>query len=210
MLSEKQFRERAKSELRQIGSRVRTLATDRDLYRKLEREVVQPNPQLCEARSDFLEMVRAAYTDAMTARVLHLLEGEDESASLPRLLAQLAEHAAILQDKITESEFANDRGALERAARNLKHAAAPRFARHERTLPALAAAHRELDATLDLMIETVKTYYWIVSGSYIDLEVRFSDDPLSIFQSPWVLPGAGEVIKGSRLRRDLPDGAISL
>ena len=38
----------------------------------------------------------------------------------------------------------------------------PHVAHHERTLPALASLHRELDAALDRMIETVKTYYWIV------------------------------------------------
>jgi len=188
MLSEKQFRERAKSELWQIGNQVLSLATDRDVYRKLEREVIQPNAQLCDARNDLLDMIRGAYTDAMTARLLHLLDAEDGSASLPRVLAQLTECPALLQDKITDSEFADDRGALERVAKNLQSVAAPHFGRHERTLPALGAAHRELDAAIDLMIEMVKTYYWIVTGSYIDLDVRFSDDPLAIFQSAWVLP----------------------
>ena len=46
MLNEKQFRDRAVRELREIGKQVLGLATDRDLYRKLEAEVIQPNPRL--------------------------------------------------------------------------------------------------------------------------------------------------------------------
>ena len=50
MLSEKQFRERAKVELREIGKQVASLATDRDLYRKLEHDVIAQNSRLHGAR----------------------------------------------------------------------------------------------------------------------------------------------------------------
>ncbi|MGA2904934.1 MAG: hypothetical protein ABSD98_13945 [Candidatus Korobacteraceae bacterium] len=188
MLSEKQFRERAKSELRQIGNQVLSLATDRDIYWKLEREIIQPNPQLCQARSAFLDMLRGCYADAMAARALRLLEGEDGGVSLPRVLAQLAEYPQLLHDKITESELADDRGALIQAAAELKRAVAPHAGHHERTLPALASTQRELDAAIDRMIATVKTYYWIVAESHLDLDVKHSEDPLSIFQFAWATP----------------------
>jgi hypothetical protein len=188
MLSEKQFRERAKSELRHIGNQVLSLATDRDLYWKLEREIVAPNPQLRDTRNDFLDLVRACYADAMAARILHLLNGEDGGVSLPRVLAQLAEYPEMLHDKLTPREFANDRGALERSAAQLKLAVAPHVGHHERTLSALAAVNRELDAALDLMLATVKTYYWIVADSYIDLDIKYSDNPLTVFQSAWTVP----------------------
>ncbi len=74
MLSEKQFRERAKVELREIGKQVASLAADRDIYRKLEGDVIAANPRLESSRSPFLVMVRGAYTDAMAIRVLRLLE----------------------------------------------------------------------------------------------------------------------------------------
>ena len=38
MVMEKQFRERAKSELREIRNQVLSLARDRDIYWKLERD----------------------------------------------------------------------------------------------------------------------------------------------------------------------------
>ncbi len=188
MLSEKQFRERAKTELRQIGDQVLALATDRDIYWKLEREIVQNNPQLCQARSELLDMLRGCYVDAMIGRVLRLLEGEDDGVSLPRVLAQLTDYPELLHDRITASEFADDRGALERAAARLRSFSAPHVGRHERTLSALASTHRELDASLTLIIAVVETYYWIVTDGYIDLDVEYSEDPLSIFQFAWAAP----------------------
>jgi predicted component of type VI protein secretion system len=188
MLSEKQFRERAKIELRQIGSQVLSLATDRDIYWKLEREIIQPNPQLCEARSAFLDMLRGCYADALAARLLRLLRGEEGGLSLPRVLAQLAEYPQLLHGQITERELADDRAALTAAAAGLQGASAPRVGHHERTLSALAATQRELDSAIDRIISTVKTYYWIVTETHLDLDVKHPEDPLSIFQFAWATP----------------------
>ena len=93
-----------------------------------------------------------------------------------------------MDDKITEREFTQDRTALQQAFVNLQRAMVPHTAHHERTLPALASLHRELDAALDLMMETAKTYYWIVSDSYMQLDVKYSGDPLSVFQFAWAMP----------------------
>ncbi len=187
MLSEKQFRERARTELRQIGDQLLGLAADRDIYTKFEHDIVQNNPHLRDARSEFLDMVRSCYADAMAARVLRLLNG-DASLSLPGVLSALAQHEQIMQDKITEREFIDDRAALQQAFVNLQRAMVPHTAHHERTLPALASLHRELDAALDLMIEMAKTYYWIVAGCYMQLDVKYCGDPLSVFQFPWAIP----------------------
>jgi hypothetical protein len=188
MLSEKQFRERARTELRQIGEQLRVLATDRDVYWKLEREVVERNQQLKNGRSAFLDMVRGCYVDAMAARILRLLQPNDADVSLPRILEQLAASPDLLEGKLTQREFADDRGALQHTVINVKRVALPRAGHHERTLSALASAHRELDAALDLLLATVKTYYWIITASYIDLDVSHAEDPMSIFQAAWAVP----------------------
>ena len=188
MLSEKQFRERARTELRQIGDQLKALASDRDVYWKLEREIVQPNPQLRASRSAFLDMVRGCYVDAMTARVLRLLERADAEVSLERILGQLAAYPNLLHGRTSEQEFEHDRAALQRAAENLRSATLPRAAHHERTLSALAPTHRALDAALDLMLSVIKTYYWIVADSYLDVEVKGADDSMSIFQFAWAVP----------------------
>jgi hypothetical protein len=187
MLSEKQFRERAKTELRQIANQVLSVATDRDIYWRMEREIIQPNPQLRNARSAFLDLVRAAYADATAARVLRLLDGQDGAISLPRVLAQLESYPQLLHDRITEQECAADQAALAQAAANLKQVSEPHFAHHERTLSALAATHRALDVAIDLTISTVKTYYWIVADSYIDLDIQHAEDLMAIFSSAWAV-----------------------
>jgi hypothetical protein len=187
MLSEKQFRERAKTELRQIGEQLLGLAIDRDIYTKFEHEIVQNNPQLEGDRYEFIDMLRGCYADAMAARVLLLLDG-DSGPSLPGVLTALAQHQQIMLDKITEREFTDDRAALQQAFMNLQRAMVPHTAHHERTLPALASLHRELDAALDLVIETAKTYYWIVADSYMQLDVKYCGEPLSVFQFAWAMP----------------------
>lgn len=188
MLSEKQFRERARSELRQIGGQLKAVATDRDVYWKLEQEIVGQNSHLHEGRSAFLDMVRGCYVDAMAARILRLLQPADGDPSLPRILEQLAGYPELLDDKLTQGEFADDRHSLQQAGAAVKHIALPRAGHHERTLSALASAHRELDSALDLMIKTVETYYWIINDSYIDLDVRHEEDPMAVFRFAWATP----------------------
>ncbi len=186
MLSEKQFRERAKVELREIGKQVASLATDRDIYRKLESEVIATNPRLESSRNAFIVMVRGAYADAMAIRVLRLLDADSSGLSLRRVLAQIGEYPQLLHDKVGDREFANDSATLERAAANLKAAVDPHFSHHERTPSALASTHRALDEAIDAMIATLKTYYWVVGDGYLDLEVKYAEDPLAIFRFAWI------------------------
>jgi hypothetical protein len=190
MLSEKQFRERARSELREIRNQVLSMARDRDVYWKVEREVIEPNPQLHGVRNAFLDMVRAAYADAMAARVLQLLDAENTELSLRRVLAQLEDYPHLLHDKVTEREFAADRSELDLAATHLKQILNPHFGHHERTLSALASTHRELDQSIDTIISMLKTYYWIIADANLDFEVTYPEDPLAIFQFAWMKPGA--------------------
>ena len=148
MLSEKQFRERAKSELRQIGDQVLGLATDRDIYWRLEREIIQPNPQLRNARSDFLDMLRGGYTDAMAARAASPAGWRRQRLSRCRVCwRSWRTIRSCCTTGSRSSEFADDRAALEQAATNLQASHRVRTLRHhERTLSALASTHRELDA----------------------------------------------------------------
>ena len=182
MVMEKQFRERARSELREIRNQVLSLARDRDIYWKVEREVIERNPQLHGVRNAFLDMVRAAYADAMAARVLRLLDADNTDLSLRRVLTELEEFPHLLHDKVSKREFADDRAELDRAAAGLKQVLNPHFAHHERTLSALASTNRELDQAIDAIISTLKTYYWIVADATPDFEVSYPEEPLAIFQ----------------------------
>ena len=191
MLSEKQFCERARTELRQIGEQVRSLATDRDVYWKVEHEIVGQNPQLHDRHSVFLDLLRGAYADAVSARLLRLLDRTDDGSSFLQVLSQLADYPQLLHDKITDRELANDRQALERAASDLKQVSHSHLAHLERRLSALAAVHRAQDTTIDLLTSTLKTYYWIIAGNYLPLDVEYAEDPLAIFRFAWAGREAG-------------------
>lgn len=185
MLNEKQFRDRAVRELREIGKQVLSLATDRDLYRKLERDVIEPNALLSTNNGAYLALVRGAYTDATTMRLRRLF-APDATLSLRRLLAQIIGYPEMLHDKLTSKELAGDIADLDRMAVFLKESVDPHFSNHERTPAALASTDRELDRAINLLIDCTKRYYWIVSDAYIDLDVTYTEDPLAMFRFPWI------------------------
>jgi|SRR5579862_968500 len=187
MLTEKQFRERTRMQLRHIANEIVGLIADRDLFRKLESEIVANNPQLSGVRNPVLEMLRGCYADSMSARALRLLIN-DGNLALAHVLERLAEYPQLLENKISEGEFLDDCAALRKAAGNLMDVSVPRTAHYERTMSALAPFQRELDSAIKLLMETVKTYYWIIADGYVDLAPKFDVDPLAVFQFSWAVP----------------------
>src|SRR5271165_53309 len=185
MLSEKRFRERTKVELREIGKQVASLATDRDVYRKLEHDVIAKNTRLQGARHPFIDMVRGAYTDAMAVRVLRLLDA-GSGLSLRRVLTEIADYPQLLHDKVGDREFGNDSAAMDRASAKLKAVMDAHFSHHERRPSPMASRHRALDEAIDAMISTLKTYYWVVAEAHLDLEPSYTEDPLAIFRFAWM------------------------
>jgi hypothetical protein len=185
MLTEKQFCDRASRELREIGTQVQSLATDRDLFRKIESEVVASNSQLSDSNATFLAVVRAAYTDATTMR-LRRLYAPDANLSLRRIVAQFSDYPDLLYNKLTSKELTSDLADLDRTATYLKEHLDPHFTSRERTPAALTSANRELDRALDLLIDCLKRYYWIVADSHIDLDPSFEQDPLAVFRFAWI------------------------
>jgi hypothetical protein len=185
MLNEKQYRERATRELRAIGNQVQGMVTDRDLYRRLEKEVVEAKADLTGNSNAFLEFVRGAYTDAMTMRLRRLLAPE-ASLSLRRTIVQLGDYPDLLHAKANAREIAEDAAALDRMAAQLKEQVEPHFLAHERTTGALAPTLRELDRALDLVIEMLQKYYWTLCEGYLDLEAKPGGDPLDVFRKAWV------------------------
>jgi hypothetical protein len=185
MLNEKQFCDRATRELREIGNQVQTLASDRDLFRRLESEVVASNPRLSDDSAALLAVIRAAYTDATTMR-LRRLYAPDANLSLRRIVGQLTDYPQLLHDKLTGKELASDVAELDRTASYLKEHLDPHFASRERTSAALKSANRGLDRALDLLIDCIKRYYWIVADAHIDLDPAFTEDPLAVFRFAWI------------------------
>ena len=185
MLNQKQFSERANRELREIGKQVQSLSTDRDLYRKLETEVVPANPRIADGSNLFLSMVRGAYTDATTMRLRRLF-APDASLSLRRLIAQVSDYPELLHDKLTAKEQSKDLADLDQMSVYLKEHVDPHFSDRERTLAALATTNRQLDKAIDLLIDCLKRYYWIVADAHLDLDATYKEDPLAVFRFPWL------------------------
>jgi hypothetical protein len=185
MLNEKQFCDRATRELREIGKQIQGLACDRDLYRKLESDVVAVNPRLSDLSAAYPSMIRAAYVDATTMR-LRRLYAPDANLSLRRLVAQFADYPDLLHNKLTGKELTSDLADLDRTATLLKEHLDPHFTNHERTAAALTSANRELDRAIDLLIDCIKRYYWICADAHIDVDPSFTDDPLAVLRFPWI------------------------
>jgi len=74
-------------QLRHIANEIVGLIADRDLFRKLESEIVANNPQLSGVRNPVLEMLRGCYADSMSARALRLLINDGNLALLKLMLA---------------------------------------------------------------------------------------------------------------------------
>jgi hypothetical protein len=185
MLTEKQFCDRASRELREIGMQVQSLTSDRELFRKLESDVIAGSARLSDNSSAFLATVRAAYTDATTMR-LRRLYAPDANLSLRRIVIQFSEYPDLLHNKLTGNELASDLADLDRTATHLKEHLDPHFTSRERTPAALTSANRELDGALDLLIDCIKRYYWIVADAHIDLDPSFEQDPLAVFRFAWI------------------------
>ena len=169
-------------ELREIGKQVLSLATDRDLYRKLEADVIQRNSRLSASANPYLSMMRGAYTDATTMRLRRLF-APDANLSLRRLVTQISDYPEMLHDKLTSKELSGDLAELDRTERSISRNI---WIRTSQTTSGLRRRWRPQTASLtgriDLLIDCIKRYYWIVSDSYIDLDVSYSEDPLAVFR----------------------------
>jgi hypothetical protein len=177
MLNEKQFRERASRQMREIGNQVLALATDRELYRKFEAELAQASPELTGSNG-FVELIRGSYTDALTMRLRRLVAPE-ANLSLRRTIVQLSDYPDLLHEKVNTRELAKDAGTLDKTAADLKVMIEPHFLPRERTPGALAPAHRDLDGALDLLIELLQKYYWVVCGGHLSFEVKVEGEVLA-------------------------------
>jgi|SRR5215469_5875625 len=185
MLNQKQFCDRVVRELREIGKQVQSLATDRDLYRKLEADVIAANLQLVTSNSAFIAMMRGAYADA-TAMRLRRLFAPDANLSLRRILGQFPDYPELLHDKLTGKELADDVAEMDQLGALLKETIDPHFLANERTFAALATVNRLLDRSIDFLMDCVRRYYWIVCDSYIDVDASHPEDPLAIFRFAWI------------------------
>lgn len=185
-LSSKNFLERALHELREIRNGVIDLATDYDIYWKVQRDVIQRNPRLLMIRTAFFDMVNDAYAHSAAMRVRRLVDKDNRTISLRGLLNDLSKYPELLKGRVSEVELAADSKELDQATSKVKDYVHQFIAHHDRSPVATAPIHRELNAAIELLIRLLKKYYGALAGSDIDVVVSYLEDPLTIFRFAWI------------------------
>lgn len=185
-LSSEDFLERARHELSKIGDEVICLATDYDIYWKVQREVIQRNSRLLTIRSAFFDMLNDAYAHSAAMRVRRLVDEDNRTISLRRLLKDLSKYPDLLRGQVTEVELAKDNDELDSATLKVKDYVDQFIAHHDRSPVAAVPIHRDLDAAIELLKRLLKKYHGVLAGSDIDVVVSYLEDPLTIFRFAWI------------------------
>src|SRR5258708_4958424 len=186
MLSSSNFRVRAAQELDEIRSEVLDLATDRDVYWRVQREVIQRNARLLAMRSPFFDMLNDAYAHATASRIRRLVDHNSRAVSLRRLIEDLADYPDLLAGKISVEDLKHHLKELDGTCKKVKHYVDQFVAHHDRKSSASVPTHRELNEAVDTLISTFKKYYALIIDTDLALVVTYLDDPLSIFRFPWI------------------------
>ena len=189
MLSITDFKESALEQLLEIRAEIIELATDRDIYWKVQREVIQRNARLLTIRSAFFHMLNDSYAHATAARVRRLVDRDTRTISLRRLLHQLAGYPELFAHKVTPDELARDIDKLDQACVRVKDYVDQFVAHHDRSRSASAPTHRELNEAIDVLIGTFRKYYGVLAETDIDAVVSYLEQPFAIFRFPWLDPG---------------------
>lgn len=189
MLSSSNFRIRASAELAEIRDEILDLATDRDVYWKVQREVIQQNPRLLNARNAFFDMMNDSYAHATASRIRRLIDRDYRVISLRRLIEALGDYPDLLSGKMSTENRKDDLATLDRTCEKVKGYVDQFVAHHERNSSATVPTYRQLNEAIDVLIETFRKYYAVINGADIDVVVSYLEEPLSIFRFPWIENG---------------------
>lgn len=186
MLSSSNFRMRAAQELNEIRNEVLDLATDRDVYWRVQREVIQQNHRLLTTRSPFLHMLNDAYAHATASRIRRLVDHDTRAVSLRGLIKELAQYPDLLVGKLSVDDLKQHLAELDRTCKQVKDYVDQFVAHHDRSSSVVVPTHRELNEAVDTLIATFRKYYALINDTDIDVVVSYLEDPLSIFRFAWI------------------------
>jgi hypothetical protein len=190
MLSSSNFRIRASAELAEIRDEILDLATDRDVYWKVQREVIQRNARLLTARSPFFDMMNDSYAHATASRIRRLIDRDNRVISLRRLIEALRDYPDLLSAKMSTQELMEDLAKLDQTCEKVKGYVDQFVAHQDRSSSATVPTHRELNEAVDALIETFRKYYAVINGADIEVVVTYLEESLSIFCYPWIENGS--------------------
>jgi hypothetical protein len=186
MLSASNFKLRATQEITELRDEVIALATDRDIYWKVQREVIQKNARLLTMHSAFFDMMNDSYAHATASRVRRLLDRDQRTVSLRRLLDNIARYPDILTGEPTLRELKADLVALDTTCKEVKDYVDQFVAHHDRNSTAIVPTHRQLNEAVDTIIAKFRRYYAFLTDADIDVVVGYLQGSLAIFEFPWV------------------------
>jgi hypothetical protein len=186
-LSEKNFIELARCELRELMHEVRELITDHDIYWKVQ-HVIQSNPRLLVARSAFFDTMNDSFAHSAAMRVRRIVDMDHRTISLLRLLKNLVDYPGLLGGQITMLDLENDIRELEEATNKIKNYTDQFVAHHDRNPIADTPLNRELNRSIETIERLFRRYFNMLMGVDIDLSVNYLEDPLAIFRYSWIKP----------------------
>lgn len=184
-VSEKNFRERAACELRELMHEVRELITDHDIYWKVQ-HVIQSNPRLLVDRSAFFDMMNDSFAHSAAMRVRRIVDTNHRTVSLLRLLKGLTEYPGLLKGQITVQDVESDIRGLEEATNKIKDYTDQFVAHHDMDPIADTPLNRELSRSVETIERLFRRYFNLLMGVDIDLSVNYLEDPLAIFRYSWI------------------------
>jgi hypothetical protein len=144
------------------------------------------NRQLLTAHSPFLDMMNDAYAHATAVRVRRLVDKNNRTISLLRLLRQLTQYPDLFNDTMSTEDVRRDADELDSATSKITDYVDQFVAHHDRTPVADAPIHRELNSAIDVLIAVFRKYYGVPAGSDINPVVSYEHDPLAIFRFAWI------------------------
>ena len=130
-------------------------------------------------------MMNDAYAHSAAMRVRRIVDRDDRTISLRKLLNELVNYPDLLNQQVTALELTNDIQALDQATSKVKAYVDQFIAHHDRTPTADTPFNRELSHSIDTVIRTFKKYYGILAGVDLDVVIDYSD-PLAIFRFAWI------------------------
>jgi hypothetical protein len=185
-LSISNFKIRADQELIELRDEVMSLATDSDIYWKVQRDVIQHNGRLLTMRSAFFDMLNDAYAHATASRIRRLVDRDSRTISLRRLVEELMSYPDAFEKKCTLRDLQNDLSSLDETCKRVKDYVDQFVAHHERNSTAGVPTFHELNAAIEKIIAVFKRCYSILRNTDTAVVVSYLEDPLAIFAFPWI------------------------
>lgn len=186
------------NDLERLRDEILCLATDRDIYWKVQKEVIQRNSKLLTIRSPFIDMLDRSYAHATVASIRRLTDGRKGTVSLTRVLRELqgqpekfvrhigevAGEKWVMQ--VNKKEIEQDLKSLQETCEPVKRYADQYVAHHDRVPDPELPKYRDVNKAIDELSRIFKKYYALLAGGDLEPVVSYLEGPLAVFRFAWL------------------------